>query len=243
MASNQSTASKVIYEGIFASPSAIESALEMCGESQQLAKTIANPHVTLAYMPDSTHETIMGEEVSIRLVGYGCDQQNAGFLAEVKSHNSDIRELCDARENLHITTSIADGAQARDTVNLDFEPITPIMIRGVCGAFDTSQQVSVESDLLPKRAIRITSSPTPVRHDLDAEELAKRISDYMHDWDPYEYADNFDYEEEAIGQALRMLQEDKGGLSDLIRGLADDSYDDLAETGHILADDIDRLEM
>lgn len=29
----------------------------------------------------------------------------------------------------------------------------------------------------------------------------------------------------------------------MIRGLADDSYDDLAETGHILADDIDRLEM
>lgn len=243
MAADNRPAHDVIYEAIFVNPSAIESALEMCGESQQLAKTIEHPHVTLAYKPDSPHEDIMDKEVSIRLVGYGCDQQNAGFLAEVKSHDPAVRELCDARRNLHITTSIADGAKARNTVDLDFEPIEPIMIRGVCGAFDTSGQVSVERDALPDRAIRITYSPKPVRHDLGAEELAKRISDYMHDWDPYEYADNFDYEEEAIGQALRMLQEDKGQLSDMIRGLADDSYDDLAETGHILADDIDRLEM
>lgn len=243
MAADNSPAHDVIYEAIFVSPSAVESALEMCDTPPQLAKTIEHPHVTLAYKPDSPHEDIMGKEVSIRLIGYGCDQQNAGFLAEVKSHDPAVRELCDVRRNLHITTSIANGAKARNTVDLDFEPIEPIMIRGVCGAFDTSQQVSVGRDTLPERAIRITSSSKPVRHDLKAEELAARISDYMHDWDPYEYADSFDYEEEAIGQALRMLQEDKGGLSDMIRGLADDSYDDLAETGHLLADDIDRFEM
>lgn len=45
---------------------------------EPLPKTIRDPHVTFAYMPRTVDETLFGEEMAIKMIGYGNDGRNEG---------------------------------------------------------------------------------------------------------------------------------------------------------------------
>ena len=84
-----------------------------------LERQIADQHVTLAFSPnqekyEKLHEVI-GTECKMELVGYGNDGQNEGLKVKLIS---DVPYF--GADNPHITLSLADGAKAVKTANLDF---------------------------------------------------------------------------------------------------------------------------
>ena len=75
-------------------------------------------HVTLAFKPNDDAwrqlKPFIGEKVEVKVLGYGNDGQNEGLLVEFDG----IPYF--GAEKRHITLSIAKGAKAVNTKNLDF---------------------------------------------------------------------------------------------------------------------------
>ena len=102
-----------------------------------LAHKIRDPHVTVAFRPGADKILLdsLGSKASIRAVGYGNDGKNEGLLVEVFTEDSAIQKILEERSELddrtgeskkvptHITLSIAEGAKAVNTKNLDFTPL------------------------------------------------------------------------------------------------------------------------
>lgn len=110
-------------------------------KTNNLYKVIKNPHVTISYKPEFVEEGLFGEEVTIRIVGYGNDGINEGLKVELITDNEVIKKQIKEIKVPHITLSIAENGHAVDTYRLDFEPIEPIEITGIYGGFSNSEEV------------------------------------------------------------------------------------------------------
>lgn len=114
---------------------------DLIRSAEQVHLPIVNDeyHCTFKYRPsdEELFDAVVGKEVEILLVGYGCDGKNSGFEvvlpidAEKYYSNYDKDGML---KTPHITTSLSEDAKAVDTVNLDFKHLDkPIAIKGRFG--------------------------------------------------------------------------------------------------------------
>lgn len=107
-------------------------------------------------MPDTTHESLYGAEVTVHITGYkygtskdetdGSTSQNEGFKVEVTSENPKMQALLDSIDkNWHITGSYTTAA--RYTKYMDFSDADPIdfVLTGTFGWCDSNDNLLLES--------------------------------------------------------------------------------------------------
>lgn len=104
-------------------------------DTNPLYKVIEAPHITFKYRPEFVDESLFGEEIQVKVLGYGNDGQNEGLLVELHTENATLTEMANSIEVQHITLSIGVDAEAVDTKYLDFTPIEPFYIVGHFGGF------------------------------------------------------------------------------------------------------------
>lgn len=124
----------VLYTGLFIDPNDLYSKAPAT-----LDKRIATPHVTTAFRPgvEQLNLDSLGSGARIIAVGYGNDGRNEGLLVQIEAEDPAIQAACDALEVPHITLSVAEGAAAKDTANLEFAPLKePFELSGQYGLFE-----------------------------------------------------------------------------------------------------------
>lgn len=133
------TKNQIIYAGLFINPEDLYDKFP-----PSLSHKIRDPHVTTAYHPgvEKLFLDSLDSGAAIRAIGYGNDGKNEGLLVEVLADDPAIQKTLIERtaQNsngelkptpMHITLSIAEGAEAFSTRNLHFEPLsTPIELTG-----------------------------------------------------------------------------------------------------------------
>lgn len=127
------------YEGIFFEEDMINIIHSL--EAQKLARVNNELHCTFKYHPTSNEvfNDIVGQKFEIWLIGYGNDGHNSGFQVllpeELRKYYINFDEQNpNILKTPHITTSLAEGAKAANTKNLNFIPLkTPIKITGKFG--------------------------------------------------------------------------------------------------------------
>ena len=104
-------------------------------------------HCTFKYRPTSSEirnmDEIVGQEVDVFLIGYGCNGKNSGFEIAFDEYydsyyvNYDTKLDSDGKQILktkHITASLAYDARAVDTKDLDFVKLAePVKVTGKFG--------------------------------------------------------------------------------------------------------------
>lgn len=117
--------SKVIYFGVFFK----QEDLPRVGT---LENVICNPHITFEFRPERVPSDLLGQEISVTVVGYGNDGQNEGLAVKIPDEAA-AHYKNDAQP--HVTLSIATGAKAVNTKNLEFADIAPVTVTGTFGVF------------------------------------------------------------------------------------------------------------
>lgn len=135
---------KVLYAGVFVNPDELYSKAPAT-----LAHPIARPHITTNFRPsvEQLHLDALGSGAKIYAVGYGNDGRNEGLQVRIEAENPEIQAACDALDTPHITLSVADGAFAKDTANLEFSPLDePIELTGNYGLFSHGEIIDKYED-------------------------------------------------------------------------------------------------
>lgn len=136
---------KTFFAGIFLNPD------ELYGKVRPtLEKPIEHPHVTTNFKPDATQLNLeqIGSGAKIYAVGYGNDGKNEGLLVKVEAEDPVVQAACNALETPHITLSISEKGQAKDTAFLDFRPLEePIELTGDYGLFIQGKVILDTADL------------------------------------------------------------------------------------------------
>lgn len=126
--------SKYYYTGCF-----LDSASSEFIKTKRLGSALANPneilHMTIQFKPEHLDEKLFGERINLRVIGYGLNEENEGFLVKAHSDNSEVQQLIDSVEIPHITMSISANGKHRNTRNLKFEDIDPFDVSGIYGGF------------------------------------------------------------------------------------------------------------
>lgn len=116
----------VDYEGIFFDEDEVKKI--QAYETHKLANIHECIHCTFIYKPTDKeiYNELVNKEISVYLTSYGYDENNSGFLIEFpKEYRKYYRNL-DKNNNIvkpHITTSISDNGEAKNTRNLTFYPL------------------------------------------------------------------------------------------------------------------------
>lgn len=127
------------YEGIFFDEYMVNIIHSL--EKEKLAMVNDEIHCTFKYHPsdDEIFDNIVGQTFEIYLIGYGNDGKNSGFEILLPDELKKYYINCDEKnpEVLkvpHITASLAEGAKASNTKDLDFKRLeTPIKLTGRFG--------------------------------------------------------------------------------------------------------------
>lgn len=130
----------ILYEGIFFIEEEIETLIHS-QENTQLPRLYKPLHITFKYRPKSEElfDNLVGSEIQLLIVGYGCDGKNSGFEVLLpddveKYYINVVNKKGGVRKTPHITASLAPGASAVNTSNLQFIPLSkPIPITGKFG--------------------------------------------------------------------------------------------------------------
>lgn len=109
--------------------------------SNRLDRIIDNPHVTFAYRPEKVDESLFGEEVKIKVVGYGNNDENEGVKVELFTSNTTLQNMIDGIGKPHITISVSKKGKAVNTKQLDFCPINSFEINGKFGGYTQWKKV------------------------------------------------------------------------------------------------------
>lgn len=127
------------YEGVFFDSNTEELIHSL--ENPQLDVVNDEIHCTFKYHPDDDEifDELCGQEVDVLIIGYGNDGQNSGFELQLSDDimpyyiNND-EDKPGKLKKPHITASLALGAKASKTKDLDFKKLdVPIRIKGVFG--------------------------------------------------------------------------------------------------------------
>lgn len=121
------------YVGAFVDNEELAEKLEKNGVKRNiLSRPIRGTHVTFQYRPKELDESLLGEVVNVRVVGYGCDGENEGVAVELSCENEKIRELSEKIEVPHITLSVSENGRPVNTRYLRFTPIErPFVVEGI----------------------------------------------------------------------------------------------------------------
>ena len=136
---------KVVYAGLFVDPGDLHEKAQ-----PTLEREIEYPHVTTSFKPniDQLHLDQIGEKAKIYAVGYGNDEKNEGLLVRIMSDDPVLQEACDKIETPHITLSISNKGQAKNTAFLDFTMLDePFMVEGRYGLFSQGKVIADRKEL------------------------------------------------------------------------------------------------
>lgn len=116
------------YEAIFLDDQSVELIKKL--ETNKLSRVNDEIHLTLKYKPnkDEIFNEVVGQEFELYLIGYGNDGNNSGFEIELSeplkkyyiNYDEDDSSLL---KTPHITSSLADEAEAVNTKKLIFNPL------------------------------------------------------------------------------------------------------------------------
>lgn len=137
----------------------------------KLERTNDEIHCTFKYKPSNEEliEDLVGQEVEVYLIGYGCDGKNSGFeVAFDESYDPYYINYHEDKKDenglpllkpKHITASLADGAVAAHTKDLDFVRLAePILVTGRFGYWITEKglpsHISYERFLDDKKTLK-----------------------------------------------------------------------------------------
>lgn len=115
----------IYYFGVFFDP-------EDLPIKGKLKNVICNPHITFEFLPEQVPSNLLGEKVTVTVIGYGNDGQNEGLTVKLPHY---VEDYYKNNATPHITLSIAEGAKAVNTKNLVFTEIRPVTITGQFGIF------------------------------------------------------------------------------------------------------------
>lgn len=127
------------YEGIFFEGDTVDFLHSL--EKKRLSIVNDKLHCTFKYHPleNEIFDELVGKEIEVLIVGYGCDGNNSGFELKLPDDvmkyyiNYDEQEPSKLKRP-HITASLAEGAAAFKTKDLIFAPLThPYIIKGRFG--------------------------------------------------------------------------------------------------------------
>ena len=123
----------ILYVGAFVDSRELVEKLEKNGvERNILFRPVQKPHVTFQYRPKEIDESLLGEKVNIRVVGYGCDGENEGVAVELTCENEKVRKLSEKVKIPHITLSVSEDGRPANTRYLGFTPIErPFVVEGI----------------------------------------------------------------------------------------------------------------
>lgn len=150
------------YEGIFFEEDTLDFIRSL--EKTQLPIVNDEIHCTFKYHPeeDEIFDELVGNEIEILLIGYGCDGNNSGFEIQlpdnVKRYYINYEENDPSKLKIpHITASLAVGAKASNTKNLKFEKLSnPYVVKGRFGYWikeDNHEYLSFEKYKMSKKII------------------------------------------------------------------------------------------
>ena len=131
---------KYLYTGCFVSPEELFEKVEHL-RWDPLEREIRTPHVTFVYQPKQVDDTLFGQPVDITIDGYGNDGYNEGVAVTLTAENPAIMELYEEIDVPHITLAVSQEGKPVDTWDLDFEPVEPLHIRGIFGAYTAKGNV------------------------------------------------------------------------------------------------------
>ena len=117
---------KVIYTGWFVNANLIHGTLE---------KKISTPHITLDFKPTDLHLNSFGTKAIIKVIGYGNDGKNEGYLCQIEPEDKELAAQVSKIAVPHLTLSVSKNGKPVDTAKLEFQKIQPFSIIGTFGAF------------------------------------------------------------------------------------------------------------
>ena len=128
-----------MYEGIFFEGKNKQIIYNL--EKEPLKIPIDKLHCTFKYRPkdEEIFNDLVGEVIEVELIGYGCNGDNSGFLIKLPSNIIDYyinygSDFPKKRVKPHITVSLSDKAEAKNTKDLDFLPLDKaVKIKGRFG--------------------------------------------------------------------------------------------------------------
>ena len=113
---------KIEYIGCFFDPQALQQ-FPMSKREGPLYRQISMPHVTFAYAPKEVPFSIFGAEVTVKVVGYGCDGVNEALQVELVEFPDALLPLITEIQVPHITLSVAKGGKPIGSRFLHFQPV------------------------------------------------------------------------------------------------------------------------
>lgn len=132
--------SKYIYIAIFVDAEEVYNK----AEGSRLEKLIRFPHVTLKFKPESVNESLFGEKVTVKIIGYGNNGDNEGWKVDLYTENLELRKMIDNVEVPHITLSTSLQGKPVDTKNLQFEECNGIILHGIFGGYTYDNTVVMD---------------------------------------------------------------------------------------------------
>lgn len=129
----------ISYEGIFFDKETVKFIHSL--EKNPLPIINDEIHCTFKYHPleNEIFNELVGKEIEVLLIGYGCDGNNSGFLVQLpddimKYYINYDEQNSNVLKKPHITASLSLNAQAYKTKDLKFEPLkTHYKIKGKFG--------------------------------------------------------------------------------------------------------------
>ena len=143
----------VRYEGIFFDDDTVDFIHSL--EKNHLPIVNDEIHCTFKYHPeeDEIFDELVGSEIEVIIIGYGCDGNNSGFEIQLPDNIKEYYINYEENEpgklkTPHITASLAVGAKALNTKNLKFEKLSiPYVVKGRFGYWikeDNNEYLSFE---------------------------------------------------------------------------------------------------
>lgn len=134
-----------IYIGCFVPEDEMSVIFSRLGKPR-LARAIAFPHVTFKYRPAEVDESLFGEKLAIRVVGYGNDGSNEGVRVTLSAENAVISRMIGGVAVPHITLSVSGSGKPVNTKFLRFSSVEPFEITGYFGGYTAGGGVVTGAD-------------------------------------------------------------------------------------------------
>lgn len=128
------------YIGCFVDPIDLEEKLSHIPR-RPLKRAILNPHVTVAYRPETVDLSLFGMKVRLRITDYGRDENNEGVRVELFAEDPRLAEQFQTVKVPHITLSVSEAGEAVNTRDLRFEAVKPVELFGVYGGYTEEHEV------------------------------------------------------------------------------------------------------
>lgn len=126
----------LIYEGLFITTT-----------RGSLARDIPNKHLTTGFRPAVEHRHLYGRRATFKVVGYGNDERNEGYLVKLlECQDTELRALIETVTVPHITLSVGTDGKPVDTARLEFTPVdNGDVLEGVFGGFMNGGELDLGS--------------------------------------------------------------------------------------------------